>query len=71
MEFDYDMEPYPNNFSLVNTTAADKLFEGQTCGWDGINFRDVVAQNKNESSFKNGWSPQILSYINISYTVYL
>ena len=34
-------------------------------GWDGIDCRAVAAQNHNEPSFKNGWSPQILSYINI------
>ena len=28
LEVDYDMEPDPENFPLVHTTAADKLFEG-------------------------------------------
>ena len=50
---------------MVDTPAADTLFEGHTWGWDGIYCRAVVAHIKNEPSFKNGWIPQILSYINI------
>ena len=65
MEVDDDMEQYPENFPLVDTTAADTLFEGHTWGWDGIYRRDVVAQNQNEPSFKNVWIPQIFSYIDI------
>ena len=65
LEVDDDMEPTPENVPLVNTTAADTLFEGHTWGWDGIYRRDVVAQNQNEPSFKNGWTPQRLYYINI------
>ena len=42
-----DMEPDPDNVPLVDTTAADTLFEGQTWGWDGINIRAVVSQNHN------------------------
>ena len=34
-------------------------------GWDCINCRAVVAHNQNEPSFKNIWSSQRLSYINI------
>ena len=41
------------------------MFEVQTWGWDGIYRRDVVAYNRNELSFTNGWIPQSLSYINI------
>ena len=40
--YDY-IEPVPESFSLVDFTAADTLFEGHTWGWDGIDFRDVVA----------------------------
>ena len=59
------MEPAHNNVPLVDTTAADTLFEGQTWGWDGIDLRAVVSQNQNDPSFKNVWIPQILSYIDI------
>ena len=41
------------------------MFEGQTWGRDGIDFRAVVSQNKNEPSFKNGWIPKSLSYTDI------
>ena len=59
------MEPAPDNVPSFDTPAADTLFEGQTWGWNGIDRRAVVAQNQNEPSFKNGWSPQSLSYIDI------
>ena len=65
LEVDYDMKPDPNHVTLVNTPADEKLFEGQTWGWDGTNRRSVVAQDYNEPSFKNVWIPQILSYIKI------
>ena len=65
VEVDYDMKPAPKNIPLLDTNAADKCFEGQKCGWDGIDCRAVVAHNNNKPSFKNGWSPQIISYINI------
>ena len=65
LEFDDEMEPSPENVPLVDTPTADTLFEGQTWGWDGIDCRAVVAHNQNEPSFKNGWIPQSLSYINI------
>ena len=55
------MEPDPDNVPLVNTTAADTLFEVQTWGWDGIDRRSGVAQNQNENSFKNFWIPQSIS----------
>ena len=64
-EVDDDMEPAPKNVRLVDTNADNTLFEGQTWGWYGIDCRAVVAQNQNEHSFKNGWTPQSLSYINI------
>ena len=59
------MEPSPDNVPLVETPAADTLFEGHTWGWDDIDCRAVVAQNQNEPSLKNGWNPQSLSYIDI------
>ena len=59
------MEISPKNAPLVENTAADTLFEGQTRGWNGINHRDVVSQNQNYPSFKNGWSTQRLSYIDV------
>ena len=59
------MELSPKNFPLVDTPAADTLFEEQTWGWDGIYCRAVVAQNQNEPSFKKLWIPQSLSYIEI------
>ena len=59
------MEPAPENVSLVDAPAADTLFEGYTWGWDGIDHRAVVAHNYNYPSFKNGWIPQSLSYIDI------
>ena len=65
LEVDDYMEPSPKNFPSVDTPAADTLFEGQTWGWDGIDHRDVVAHNQKEPSFKNGWIPQSLSYIDI------
>ena len=40
---DDNLEPAPNNVPLVDTPAADTLFEGHTWGWDGIDRRDVVA----------------------------
>ena len=58
-----DVEPFPNNLSLVSTTAADTLIERQTWGWDGIDRRTLVAQNHNDPSFKNGWIHQSLYYI--------
>ena len=57
------MEPYPDNFTSVYATDTETFFEGQTWWYDGIYSRAVVAQNQNEPSFKNVWSPQILSYI--------
>ena len=48
------MDSAPENVPSVETPFVDTLFEGQTCGWDGIDRRDVVAQNQNELSFKNG-----------------
>ena len=54
MEVDDDMEPSPENVPSVDTPAADTLFEGHTWGWDGIDLHDVVSQNQNEPSFKNG-----------------
>ena len=65
LEVDDYMEPDPNNVPLVNATAADTLFEGHTWVWDGIDCRSVVSHNQNEPSFKNGWIPQSLSYIDI------
>ena len=59
------MEPSPNNVPLVDTPAADTLFEGNTWGWDVIDSHAMVSQNHNEPSFKNGGIPQSLSYINI------
>ena len=43
MEVDYDMEPDTEFFPLVDNTAVDTLFEGQTWGWDGIDCCAVVA----------------------------
>ena len=65
LDVDDDMEPAPKHFPWVETPAADTLFEGQTQGWDVIDRRSVVAQNQNEPSLKNGWTPQSLSYIDI------
>ena len=65
MEDDNDMETPPNNVPLLNTPADDTLFEEQIWGWYGIYRCAVVAQNQNNSSFKNGWIPKILSYIDI------
>ena len=65
MEVDYDMEPYPDNFSSVDNTDAGTLFEVHTWRWYGIDCRAVVAQNQNELSFENGWDPKSLSYIDI------
>ena len=59
------MEPAPKNVTLVNTPAYDTLFEVQTWGWDGIDFRAVVAQNQNGPSLKKFWILQRLSYIDI------
>ena len=59
------MEPAPKNVPSVDTPAADTLSEGQMWGWYGIDRRSVVTQNQNEPSFKNGWSPLNLSYIDI------
>ena len=57
------MEPAPNNFPSVETPAADTLFEGQAWVLYGMGLCYVVVQNQNEPSFKNGWIPQRLSYI--------
>ena len=65
MEVDDDMEPAPENVPLFDNPASDTLFEVQTWGWDGIYFRDMVAQNQNEPSFKSVWITQRLYYINI------
>ena len=59
------MEPAPDNVPLVETPADYTMFEGQIQWWDGIDRRDVVAQNQNEPSFKNGWIPESLSYIDV------
>ena len=55
----------PDKFPLVEPPTDDKLFEGHTRGWDGIDCCAVVAHNQNNTPFKNGWNPQILSYIKI------
>ena len=57
------MEPAPKNVPLVDTPAAETMFEGHTWGWDGIDCNAVVAHNQNDPSFKNLWTPQSLSYI--------
>ena len=44
------MEPAPDNVPLVETPAADTLFEGHTWERDVIDRRAVVAQNHNEPS---------------------
>ena len=54
LEVDYDMEPAPNNVTLVETPAAETMYDGHKWGWDGIDTRVMVAQNHNYSSFKNG-----------------
>ena len=59
------MEPATENVPLVYAPDSGTLFEVKTWGWDGIYFRAVLAQNQNDISFKNGWSPQSLSYIDI------
>ena len=64
-EVDDGIEPVPVHVSLVDTIAVDIPFEGHTWGWYCINRRTVVAQNHNEPTFKNGWTPQNLSYIDI------
>ena len=51
------MEPAPLNVPLVDTLAADTLFDGNTWGYYDIDCRTVVAQNKNDASFKNVWIP--------------
>ena len=65
MEVDDDMEPVPENVPLAENPYSETQFEVHKWGWDGINRRDVVAQNQHEPSFKNGRTPQSLSYINI------
>ena len=45
LEVDYDMKSSPENVPLVDTHAAEKMFEGHTWGWDGIDLPAVVAQN--------------------------
>ena len=63
LEVNDNIELSNDNVSLVHTPAADTLFEGQTWGWYEIDRRSVAEQSQNEPSFKNGWIPQILSYI--------
>ena len=41
------MEPAPNNVPLVETPAAETMFEGHKWGWDGIDLRSVVSHNHN------------------------
>ena len=41
------MGPAPDNVPLVETPAAETIFEGHTWGWDSIDIRAVVAQNHN------------------------
>ena len=57
LEVDDDTEPAPKNFTLVDTPTTDTIFEGHTWGWDGIDFRAVVAQNQNEPYFKKWLDP--------------
>ena len=57
------MEIAPKNVTLVKKYAAETLFVGHTWGWDGINHRAVLAHNQSKPSFKNGGTPQRLSYI--------
>ena len=47
LEVDYVMGPAPENVPLVETPAAETMFEGHTWGWDGIDLRSVVAHNHN------------------------
>ena len=51
------MEPDPDNVPLVENPDAETLFEGQTWGWDGIDFCAVAAQNQNEPPFKKWLDP--------------
>ena len=44
------MKSAPKNVPLVDTPAAEKMFEGHTWGWDDIDLPAVVAQNQNEPS---------------------
>ena len=57
LEVDDDTELDPDDVPLVENSAADTLFEGQTWGWGGIDRRAAVSQNQNYPSFKNGWIP--------------
>ena len=59
------MVPDPENVPSDDTPDADTLFKVQKWGWDGIDRHDVIAPNQNEPYFKNGWTPQRLSYIDI------
>ena len=61
----------PDNVPLVDNPASDTLFEGQAWGWDGIDRRVVVAQNQNEPSFKNFWTPKAFPTSTYYYTVSL
>ena len=65
LEVDDGTGAAPDNVPLVETNAADTLFERHKWGWDGIDCRAMVAQNQNEPSFKNGRIPQSFSYIDI------
>ena len=57
LQVDDYMEPSTGNIPLVHTPDADTLLEWHVWGWDGINFRAVVAQNQNKPSFKTFCSP--------------
>ena len=59
------MEPSPENVTLVETPANDRLFEEQTWGWNGIDSRAIELQNQSEPFFKTFWIPQSISYIDI------
>ena len=59
------MKPASENVPSVKTPDDDTLFEGQTWGWDVIDFRAAVSNNQNYPYLKNGWIPQSLSNIDI------
>ncbi len=64
---DDDNDPAPENVPALwdEAPAVNNLYEGQSWGWDGIDWRVVAGGNYNEPSFPNGWTPQGKSFLDL------
>ena len=67
-EVDDDNDPAPENVPAANAPRPNgaALYEGQECGWDGIDRRAMMQGSMyNDPKFTNDWTPQGKSYAEI------